>query len=285
MTALRTDVRELDDADLASLRLLLDADPIVNAVITARLAAAGTVHEARLGGRFLGSGGVGHQLEAACYAGGSVAPIGGDARAWESFAARMGSAPRRCSSLIGSMQAVEVLRPILERSWGAARLVRRRQPLLVRDLTDGCGVDPDPDVRPARPDEVVGYLPAAAAMFAEELGATRPNDPGRPGHVDRLAALIAAGRALVKADAHGQVLFKAELAAITEHTCQVQGLWVRPDLRGRGVGTAATAAVLRIALAHAPTVSLYVNDFNVAARRMYARLGMRQVGTLSTVLF
>jgi predicted GNAT family acetyltransferase len=32
-------------------------------------------------------------------------------------------------------------------------------------------------------------------------------------------------------------------------------------------------------------VSLYVNDYNVAARRLYDRLGMRQVGTLRTVLF
>jgi predicted GNAT family acetyltransferase len=45
------------------------------------------------------------------------------------------------------------------------------------------------------------------------------------------------------------------------------------------------AAVLARALTLAPTVSLYVNDFNEPARRMYRRLGMRQVATLSTVLF
>jgi predicted GNAT family acetyltransferase len=32
-------------------------------------------------------------------------------------------------------------------------------------------------------------------------------------------------------------------------------------------------------------VSLYVNDFNQPAQRMYARLGLQQVATLSTVLF
>ena len=46
---------------------------------------------------------------------------------------------------------------------------------------------------------------------------------------------------------------------------------MRPDLRGRGLGTAALAAVVEHALTLAPTVSLYVNDFNLAARRMYAR--------------
>jgi predicted GNAT family acetyltransferase len=59
---------------------------------------------------------------------------------------------------------------------------------------------------------------------------------------------------------------------------------VRPDLRGRGIGTAGLATVLTHALTLAPTVSLYVNDFNVPAMKAYRRLGMRQVATLSTVL-
>ena len=58
-----------------------------------------------------------------------------------------------------------------------------------------------------------------------------------------------------------------------------------PDLRGLGVGTGAVASVIEYALRIAPTVSLYVNDFNVSARRVYDRLGMRQVATVATVLF
>jgi len=37
-------------------------------------------------------------------------------------------------------------------------------------------------------------------------------------------------------------------------------------------------------MTYALTLTLYVNDYNTAARSMYARLGMRQVATLSTVL-
>ena len=42
--------------------------------------------------------------------------------------------------------------------------------------------------------------------------------------------------------------------------------------------------MVRYALTLAPTVSLYVNDFNLVARRSYDRLGMREVATLATVL-
>ena len=35
----------------------------------------------------------------------------------------------------------------------------------------------------------------------------------------------------------------------------------------------------------APTVSLYVNGYNVPARRAYERVGFERVGTFATVLF
>jgi predicted GNAT family acetyltransferase len=82
------------------------------------------------------------------------------------------------------------------------------------------------------------------------------------------------------------VVFKAELAVVTRHTTQVQGVWTAPEWRGRGLATAGVATVVRDALRRvAPTVSLYVNDYNHAARLVYARCGFREVGTFATVLF
>jgi predicted GNAT family acetyltransferase len=61
---------------------------------------------------------------------------------------------------------------------------------------------------------------------------------------------------------------------------------VHPSLRGRGLSVAGTAAVVALARRDiAPVVSLYVNDFNEAARRAYTRVGFRQVGTFTSVLF
>jgi predicted GNAT family acetyltransferase len=81
-------------------------------------------------------------------------------------------------------------------------------------------------------------------------------------------------------------VFKAEVGAVSEGVCQVQGVWVDPDLRGQGHGVAGMAAILRLARAAiAPTVSLYVNDYNTAARKAYRRTGFREVGEFATVLF
>jgi uncharacterized protein len=82
------------------------------------------------------------------------------------------------------------------------------------------------------------------------------------------------------------VVFKAEVAVVTRHTAQIQGVWTDPAFRGRGIATAGMAAVVDDVLRHiAPTVSLYVNDFNEPARQVYARCGFRQVDTFATVLF
>ena len=193
---------------------------------------------------------------------------------------------RPCTSIVGRADAVRAIWAVLAPAWGPARTVRAAQPLLVIDAAS-CPPGGDPRVRVIRPDELAAYLPAAAAMFSEELGVS-PLVGDAGGGIEyrrRVAGLIRDRRAFGILDADGSVLFKADIGAVSEHTCQLQGVWVRPDARGQGIGTAALPTVLQHALTLAPTVSLYVNDFNLAARRMYARLGMREVATLSTVLF
>jgi predicted GNAT family acetyltransferase len=97
--------------------------------------------------------------------------------------------------------------------------------------------------------------------------------------------LIAAGRAFARIE-DGRVVFKAEVGAATPAACQVQGVWVDPARRGRGLSESGMAAVVEACLRDvAPTVSLYVNDFNVAARRSYERVGFATVGTFASVLF
>lgn len=81
-------------------------------------------------------------------------------------------------------------------------------------------------------------------------------------------------------------MFKAEIGAMSSRVGQVQGVWVHPDRRGRGLGSAGTAAVVdRLVSGMGRVASLYVNSYNQAARTAYRKLGFQQVGTFATVLF
>jgi predicted GNAT family acetyltransferase len=84
----------------------------------------------------------------------------------------------------------------------------------------------------------------------------------------------------------GQVVFKAEIGAVTPLACQVQGVWVPPELRGRGHARRGMAAIVAEARrCVAPVVSLYVNDYNAPARAAYRRVGFTESGTFTSVLF
>jgi uncharacterized protein len=279
--ALRVEV--LNDGDREDLVRLVDADPLVNVVVSARLRAVAGLDSRRFGGTLVGVRDRDGRLTGAAFSGGNLLPIGGGPPEWQALAENIARGPRTCTSMVGRAAAVGAMCQVLAPVWGPARAIRAQQPLL---MLDRAAVTPHPRehrVRLIEPAELEAYLPAAAAMFTEELGIS-PYQASGSDYRRRTAALINDRRAfgIVEND---EVVFKADLGALSEHTCQVQGVWVRPDLRGRGIGTAALAVVLRHGLTLAPTVSLYVNDFNLPARKMYDRLGMRQVAVLSTVLF
>jgi predicted GNAT family acetyltransferase len=122
-------------------------------------------------------------------------------------------------------------------------------------------------------------------MYTEEVGVSPVADGGERSYRERVSDLVKGRRAYAKI-VDGRVVFKAELAVVTRHTAQVQGVWTAPELRGQGIATACMAAVVQDALRRvAPSVSLYVNDFNEPARRVYERCGFRQVGLFATILF
>jgi predicted GNAT family acetyltransferase len=100
-----------------------------------------------------------------------------------------------------------------------------------------------------------------------------------------MADLIRASRSFARIEPDGHVTFKAEIGAVTPYACQVQGVWVPPEDRGRGHAVRGMAAVVQAALDLAPVVTLYVNDFNAPARAAYRHAGFSQVGTFMSVLF
>ena len=100
-----------------------------------------------------------------------------------------------------------------------------------------------------------------------------------------MEGLIRQGHSLVHLNDAGDVVFKAELGAVTSDVTQIQGVWMNPLFRGQGLSAGYMAAAVEQARKVAPITSLYVNGFNVRARNTYERVGFRQVGTFATVLF
>lgn len=189
---------------------------------------------------------------------------------------------RRCSSIVGTAEVVRPLWSALNNSWGPCRELRPEQPLLAIDRPPS--VAPHPGVRRVRPEELDVLLPAAVAMFREEVGVDPGIGDGGRSYRARVAELIALGRSFAWIE-DGQVLFKAELGAVSGEAAQIQGIWVRPDLRDRGIGQSGTAAVVAATLSLVPVVSLYVNDYNTRARAAYTKVGFSQVGSYASVLF
>ena len=171
----------------------------------------------------------------------------------------------------------------LEPVWGPAREVRDPQPLMA--ITGPPAIAPDPLVRRVRMDELDVLVPACVAMFTEEVGISPVGADGGSSYRARIGDLVRTGRAFARIEG-GRVLFKAEIGSSSAAACQVQGVWVPPDLRGQGLAAPGMATVAEGARQEiAPVVSLYVNDFNAAARRSYEKVGFRQVGTFASVLF
>jgi uncharacterized protein len=274
-------VRVLDDRDLVVVRDLLDRDPVANVFVSSRVDGAG-LDPWRLGAEVWGYM-AGGRVAALCYAGANLVPVGASAEACREFADKARRQGRRCSSIVGPADQVGMLWALLESAWGPPRDVRPHQPLLA--ISDPPTIAPDPLVRRVRPDELEILYPACVAMFTEEVGVSPANGDGGSLYRARVGELIAQGRAFARIE-EGRVVFKAEIGAATTEACQIQGVWVDPALRGRGYANGGMAAVVAHAQAGvAPVVSLYVNDFNTAARAAYSRVGFAQVGSFMSVLF
>lgn len=127
-------------------------------------------------------------------------------------------------------------------------------------------------------------LPAAAAMFTEEVGfdpVARYGD----GYAARLRTLIAGQRSAIVTDVNGRVIFKADAGIVNLDAAQVQGVWLHPDYRGYGLAKPFFAAAAQILQRYYPHLSLYVNDYNARALAMYRGTGWEQIGQFSTIIF
>jgi ribosomal protein S18 acetylase RimI-like enzyme len=225
----------------------------------------------------------GGQLNGLLCQGPSLAPVEADGEALAAFSQRLGGV-RQAASIVGPRdQAMGLWRELARRhpwAWGRPRAVRACQPVLALDHDPSGPVDPR--VGPLGPVWLDSYYVAAVAMYTEEIGLSPVEATGsyRRHVLSSLNRGLAFG--LVEA---GQVVFKTDVSVHSGSVCQLGGVWLRPDRRGRGTAGPALAAVVRLCRQRWPIVCLYVNDYNRRALALYRRLGFEQVGEAATVLF
>lgn len=274
-------IRVLSGPDTAELRELARADVVANVFILSHLAAAGTAAPT-VGGASIFGVFDGDALVGACWAGANLVPVQLDPELAGLVAEHAQRSGRRFASIFGPADTVLAMYEQLEQLGQQAHEVRADQPLMT--IAGPPAVQANTGLGIGQLADFDRILPACAAMFEEEVGYS-PFLGGREFYSRRVEGLIRQGHSLVHLDQGGQVMFKAELGAVTPDVTQVQGVWMNPSSRGLGLSAGYMAAVVLLAQKLAPVTSLYVNDYNARARATYERVGFHQVGTFATVLF
>ncbi|WP_028658905.1 DUF4081 domain-containing GNAT family N-acetyltransferase [Nocardioides insulae] len=281
MLTTRHGIRVLGPGDVPAFLELTGRAPVVNVFADHR--ARTTRLEPRwLGGEMWGRWRDG-DLVAACHVGANLVPIQATPEDARAFGERALGRGRTVSTLVGPQDPVRALWDVVESRWGRPRECRWEQPHL--ELGEAPSVPADPEVRRTHRDDLEALYPACVAMYTEEVGVSPETHGGGDLYRARVLQLMSRGWSFARFE-QGRAVFKAEVACASPYAAQIQGVYVAPDRRGEGLAVAGMAAVVeQVRREIAPTVSLYVNEWNTPARRAYARVGFRETARFATVMF
>jgi L-amino acid N-acyltransferase YncA len=213
------------------------------------------------------------------------------------FAQRAGEAWGRCpvSQLIApramSLRFLDALRAVAAGP-PRVRLLRDRMPLmrlrasqlpsLEAALPGPAGLVPAP-LRPAEQSDREGLAHACRAVSREELGVD-PQEVDPEGFREGLERRIRAGREYVWTE-RGRLMFRAAISAATPEAALIEGVWTPQEERGRGRGTRGMHALCRRLLHLHQRLVLFVDEKNLAAIRVYRRLGFETFDECQAVYF
>lgn len=276
-------VRVLVHSDTDALRELLARDRVTNVFVDSLVeearSAVPNVPGAVILGYFAHDGAT---LAAACWVGSNVVPIATSAVQAEAFARWIVAHWQPRASIFGPAEPCLAIMEVLRSAGVEPHEVRAEQPLLA--MTGPPKTTARAELAVSQSAQFAQVLVAAVAMFEEEVGYS-PFLGGEANYRRRVSWLISRGYSFSHADVSGEIIFKADLGAVTRHATQIQGVWLNPKYRGQGLGPAYMAAAVLLAQRHAPVTSLYVNSYNAPARRVYEIVGFERVGTFATVLY
>ena len=158
-----------------------------------------------------------------------------------------------------------------------ARTIRSSQPqnlFAIREL-DWEAQGEVGDLRLAEMGELEEVVEAHARACFEIHGYDkRTLDPAGFGR--RVSARVEAGRVWIARDRKG-VAFKCDVVLATEQAFYLEGIWTRPDARGRGFGTDAMKGLCSKLLRQRAAVCLFADAEDQQVTSFYRRVGFRSM--------
>ena len=139
----------------------------------------------------------------------------------------------------------------------------------------------DHDLRAARPEELEQIAEAHAEVVLMESG----NDPmfrDREGFLKRVARRIEMGRTFVVFES-GRLLFKADIIAEADGIIYLEGIYVAPECRGKGIGSRCLSKLTLQLLERSDRVCMLSNVEFEMAHRSFQKAGYRVTGRCTTL--
>jgi len=139
----------------------------------------------------------------------------------------------------------------------------------------------DWEVRKAEANEVTEIAEAQAAIAFMESGVD-PMETDREGFMARVLRRIEQNRIFVVYDG-GKLVFKADIIAETADLIYLEGVYVAPEYRGKGVGSGCLAKLTLNLLKRVQNVCLLSNINFIDAHMTYVKAGFKHTDSCTTL--
>ena len=138
-------------------------------------------------------------------------------------------------------------------------------------------------LRPATQKDLEHVVGAQASMALETSGVD-PLKKDPVGFRERYLRRIEQGRVwvLIKND---RLVFKTDVIADTPQATYIEGVYVSPEERGKGIGRDCVSALGRILLQHTKAIYLFVEQENTRTQSFYLNLGFSIGGQYDLLYF
>jgi ribosomal protein S18 acetylase RimI-like enzyme len=139
------------------------------------------------------------------------------------------------------------------------------------------------DLRPATREDLEHVIQAQAAM-AFEISGVDPLKKDPEGFRKRYLQRIEKKRVWVLIE-DGRLLFKADIIADTPQASYIEGIYVTPEQRGKGLGGRCVTELGRILLKRTKALYLFVENQNSRTKSFYLKLGFTVAGQYDLLYF